>query len=89
MSLEFDMKYKRIIIIILLCILFIPIPLGQYRDGGTKVYGSLTYKIVKWNRLLPVENNVERIDMYTKTSIYLLPNNFKSIDELWELEYLD
>ena len=37
-----------IIIIIVLLILFFPIPKGTLDDGGSKVYGALTYTVVKW-----------------------------------------
>ena len=69
-----------IIIIAALLILFLPIPSGTYRDGGTKVYSALTYKIVVWKRLL-AEN-----DIYNKTSVFFFPDNFKTLDDLWEIE---
>ncbi|MBO5211864.1 MAG: DUF3221 domain-containing protein [Clostridia bacterium] len=73
------MKKKTAIILIIigLLILFTPIPTGVYKDGGTKVYSALTYKIVKWNRFAGVGK-------YSKTKVYIFPNNFKSIDALWE-----
>lgn len=50
------MKKKTwIVLIILLLILFIPIPSGTYKDGGTRVYTALTYKIVKWKRLIDAD----------------------------------
>lgn len=67
-------------LVILLVILFVPIPTGVMNDGGSREFSALTYKIVKWNRLID-ENNT-----YKKTSFYIFPNNFKSIDELWKLE---
>ena len=79
-----------IIVIALLLVLFLPIPQGSYDDGGTREYAALAYKIVKWKRLISVYNEngvMERVDTYTKTSVYWLPDNFKSIDELWEMEY--
>lgn len=82
------MKNKRILIIFFIAlVLFLPVPQVSYDDGGTREFSAMTYKIVKWNRLLPKKGNVERIDIYSKTSIYWFPDNFKSIDELWELEY--
>ena len=36
--------------VVLLAILFVPIPSGTYKDGGTRAYSALTYKIVKWQR---------------------------------------
>ena len=75
------MKRKTYIIILVILILagFIPIPGTTYRDGGTKEYNALTYKIVVWNRL-------RDWGTYHKTSVYWIPNNFRSIDELWEKE---
>ena len=68
-------------IILILLILFIPIPGGQYSDGGTKDYKALTYRVVVWNRLFAEDLT------YHKTSVFWFPTNFKSIDELWELEF--
>ena len=45
---------KKKIWIIALClalVLFTPIPTGVYKDGGTREFTSLTYKIVKYNHL--------------------------------------
>lgn len=68
-----------IIAVLLLAVLFIPIPKGALRDGGTKEYSALTYKIVDWNRLTDDA-------AYDQTKVYFFPKNFKSIDSLWELE---
>lgn len=62
--------------VVLLAILFVPIPSGTYKDGGTRAYSALTYKIVKWQR-------DTGSDVYKATRVYWLPNNFKSIDSLW------
>ena len=35
-----------IVIALLLAILVVPIPTGVYKDGGTREYTALTYKIV-------------------------------------------
>lgn len=48
------MKKKLVIILIIvgiLAVLFTPIPTGVCKDGGTRVYSALTYKIVDWNRI--------------------------------------
>ena len=77
---------KRIVIILivigLLAVLFTPIPTGVYKDGGTRVYSALTYKIVDWNRITSYAT-------YEKNSIYFFPYNFKSIDTLWEMEFIE
>lgn len=74
-----------ILSVILLAILFVPVPLGTFKDGGTKVYSSLTYKIVKWKKF------TDSFNRYEKTRVYFLPNNFSSLDTLWqkEIEYFD
>lgn len=64
---------------VLLAVLFVPIPSGTYKDGGTREYAALTYKIVDWNKLTSDGK-------YDKTKIYFFPNNFKSINELWTYE---
>lgn len=68
-----------IAVVVLLLVLFLPIPSGKYDDGGSRSYTALTYKIVDWNR---INGNA----VYDETSFYFFPDNFKSIDELWELE---
>ena len=72
---------KKILVLILatvllLAVLFVPIPKSPYRDGGTREYSALTYKIVDWNRM-----TTDRV--YDATKTYWFPNNFKSIDDLW------
>ena len=61
-------------------VLFLPIPMGTYKDGGTKEYTSLTYKIVVWNR------SVDEDTTYHNISIFWIPENRKSIDVLWKIE---
>ncbi len=86
------MKKKIWTVIVLILLLVIPIPAGPYKDGGTKEYKSLTYRIIKWNRLL----NLEDMDLdfpefqdgffFHKTSVYWFPENFKSLDKLYNEE---
>ena len=74
------MKNKKWIpIVIVLMILVIPIPSGVYKDGGTREYTALTYKIVDWNRMTGDT-------IYDETRVYFFPYNFKSIDGLWYYE---
>ena len=74
------MKKKTWIpIIVFLVILVIPIPSGVYKDGGTREYTALTYKIVDWNRMTGDT-------IYDETRVYFFPYNFKSIDGLWYYE---
>ena len=75
------MKKKKIIIaLVILIVLFCPVPSQIHLDGGTPSYTALTYKVVKWNRFIDVNNR------YHKTSVYWFPDNFKTIDELWIIE---
>lgn len=66
-------------VVVLAAVLFVPIPISPMKDGGSREYRALTYKVIDWNRLL--DNSV-----YDKTRIYFFPDNFKSADELWERE---
>ena len=78
-----------VLVITAAIILFLPIPQGTYKDGGTKVYASLTYKIVVWNKYLassPDGSNKGDLHIYRKVSIYWFSDKDKSIDELWEIE---
>ncbi len=71
-------KKTKIIILIVILILLIPIPNGAVKDGGTKQFTALTYKVVKWNRLVDADN------IYSATEFYAFPYNFMSLDRLWE-----
>ena len=74
-------------IVLLLLILFLPIPNGICKDGGTKDYGALTYRIVVWNRLVDqAKEGSAEVQKYHKVSVFWFPDNFKSINELWEIE---
>jgi len=66
-------------ILAILVIFLFPIK-TTYRDGGTKTYTALLYRVIVWNHIDEnYENNVK-----TGTEIYLFPNNFRKIDD-----YLD
>ena len=86
------MKKKIILIssfVLILLILFLPIPRGTYKDGGTRDYCALTYRIILWNRLTDDfgrDASEGELTTYHKTSVFWFPANFKSIDELWEIE---
>lgn len=77
------MKKKLLILlpvaVVLIALLFVPIPKSPYKDGGTREYAALAYKIVDWNRLTGDST-------YDKTRIYWFPYNFKSVDALWYYE---
>ena len=65
--------------VLLLAVFFAPIPKSPGRDGGTREYCALTYKIVDWNRRTTD-------GVHDATKVYWFPNNFRSIDELWAEE---
>ena len=44
-------KRLTVILLAIFLLLLIPVPTGVYKDGGTREYTALTYKIVSWNRL--------------------------------------
>ncbi len=69
---------------VVLAVLFVPIPKGSYDDGGTREWTALTYKIVKWNKLLAEAGGGP--DVYRATRIYFGADRGKSIDALWERE---
>lgn len=72
--------FVLVIIVVIAAVLFVPIPAGAMKDGGSRVYSALTYKIIKWNRILSEH------EFYKKTRVYWFPNNLKSVDELWKSE---
>lgn len=72
------------LLIIVLIILFLPTSFKTYDDGGTKEIQSLTYKVVKWNKVLDFDNNI----IYHKTSVYFQNDSQKQIDDLWKKEKL-
>ena len=69
---KLNSRIIRIILIILVILLF-PIP-NIYKDGGTKTYTSLTYKIIVWNHF----NEPDVIK--TGTEVYFFPSNFHNLD---------
>lgn len=68
------------VLVLLLALLLIPLPSGSYKDGGTRAFTALSYKVVCWQRLQPDGT------IYRRTALYLLPHSLLSIDELWEQE---
>ena len=65
--------------LLILAVLVVPVPSGQMKDGGTRVFSALTYKIVDWNR-------ITADSVYEKTRVYFFPRNFRSVDSLWAEE---
>ncbi len=71
--------------VVMAAALFVPIPISPMKDGGTREYRALTYKVIDWNRYF--ENGVDQsVNKYDKTCVYFFPDNFRSSEELWERE---
>ena len=62
-------KTKLILTIVVLFILLFPIT-AIYKDGGTKTYTSLLYKVIIW----------KNIDSSKSTDFYFFPFNLKTLD---------
>ena len=77
-----------IIAISLVIVLFVPFGYQTYDDGGTVRLTSLTYTIVIWNRFVSDWSTGEmQLQKYENTCFYLFPDNFKSLDKLWEIQH--
>lgn len=77
-----------IIALALVIVLFVPFGYASYDDGGTVRFTSLTYTVVKWNRYESDWSTGEmELELYPSTCFYLFPDNFKSLDELWETRH--
>lgn len=63
--------------LVILAVLFLPIPMGADAEAGAATYSALTYKIVKWDK------EIDGGARYEKTRVYFLSDRFKSLDELW------
>lgn len=61
---------KFVAVLVVLAVLFTPF-VQVYKDGGTKTFTSLTYKIIAWKELPAVDGSHK-----TGTEIYFFPNNF-------------
>ena len=77
-----------IIALALVIILFVPFGYTSYDDGGTVRFTALTYTVVEWKRYESDWSSGEmKLELYQNTCFYLFPNNFKSLDELWETRH--
>ena len=69
------MKKRYWIFILTLAVIILFFPIKQvYRDGGTKEYTAILYKVIKWNKIREFEENK------TGTEIYWFPKNLHSLD---------
>lgn len=69
-------------VVVMLAVLFVPIPSGTLNDGGSHVYTALTYKIVDWHHVYEADG----MQIYDEVKFYPFPTSLKSIDELLDLE---
>ncbi len=77
-----------IIALALIIVLFVPFGYASYDDGGTVRFTSLTYSVVKWKRYVSDWSTGEmQLGQYENTCFYLFPDNFRSLDELWEIKH--
>ena len=76
-----------LVILFVLAVLCIPTS-SNYRDGGTKEYVAVLYKMVEWRHMYSYvdENGEVGHDTYIKKVVYWYPDSRKSLDELWEIE---
>lgn len=65
-----------VVSVVLLAMLFVPIPTGALNDGGTTEFSAITYRIVAFNRI--TDDGV-----YEKTRVYFGKDRFKDISQLW------
>ena len=68
-------------VLVLLAILFVPIPKTTAPDG-TRVYYALTYQMVDWHREHPY-------GVFDETKFYFGANRRKTIEQLWAMERED
>ncbi len=66
------MKKKTAIIVAMVIVLLVLLfPIREiYKDGGTKTYTALTYKVIVWNTL----------DGKTGTEVHFFPFNFYGLE---------
>ncbi|MBC8569674.1 hypothetical protein [Zongyangia hominis] len=72
-----ERRKKRIVtaVIVFLSLLVLLTPLtATYKDGGTRTYTALLYKVIVWR---PLE---EGEDHKTGTEVYIFPDNFHDLD---------
>ena len=59
-------------------------------DSGAIVYSALTYRIIKWDKYAVfTSTGLGKPEHYNVTSLYFFPDNFKSVEELWNKIELD
>lgn len=83
-------KWATVILILISMVLFFPIPMCRSEDSGAIVYSALTYRIIKWDKYAVfTSTGLGKPEHYKVTSLYFFPDNFKSVEELWNKIELD
>jgi hypothetical protein len=83
-------NWAIVILILSSIILFFPIPMYGSEDSGAIVYSALTYKIIRWDKYAAfTSTGLGKLNHYNTTSVYFFPDNFKSVEEIWERIELD
>ncbi|MBR5178146.1 MAG: hypothetical protein IKW90_05045 [Lachnospiraceae bacterium] len=83
-------NWAIVILILSSIILFFPIPMYGSEDSGAIVYSALTYRIIKWDKYAVfTSTGLGKPEHYNVTSLYFFPDNFKSVEELWNKIELD
>lgn len=82
-------KFIIVICVILVLILCFPIGWGTYEDG-TSVYGTVLFKVVRWGKgnSIWIDKDGNSVDVIPerKVSVYFVPDNFKKLSELRQIE---
>ena len=74
-----------ILAVVVSLVLFLPVKVGIYDDGGAREYRALTYKMLVWHRICVNYNTGER-GYYENTAVYWYPDSQKTLEELWQME---
>ena len=83
-------NWAIVILILSSIILFFPIPMYGSEDSGAILYSALTYRIIKWDKYAVfTSTGLGKPEHYNVTSLYFFPDNFKSVEELWNKIELD
>ena len=71
---------------ICLAILFVPLPMGSYNDGGSRQYESVLYQIIDWNRTQEFDGT-PFYEENQKTRIYFFPYSCYEYEAKWEMRH--
>ena len=72
--------------VLLLLILFFPLPAGAMNDGGSRDFRALTYRVIRWNRICADPDSATGYSLYQQWRFYPIPLCYESVDALWQRE---